>query len=156
MKKYYAGIGARATPQPVLERITRIGCFLAEQGWLLRSGGAIGADSAFAQLRPYRHIGDEIFRAIDCTQEAKEVASKYHPNWSACTEYVQKLHGRNAMILLGRDLQTPVEFVVCWTAGGKVVGGTGLGLRIADAYGIPIFNLWDENNYRRLYSYVRS
>ncbi len=43
--------------------------------------------------------------------------------------------------VLGSDLETPVSFVVCWTIGGKISGGTGQALRIAKDLGIPIFNL---------------
>jgi hypothetical protein len=51
------------------------------------------------------------------------------------------MHGRNAQIVLGDDLKTPVDFVVCWTPDGKLTGGTAMALRIAFDYDIPIFNL---------------
>ena len=50
---------------------------------------------------------------------------------------------RNAYCMLGPDLKSPVDFVLCWTPNAKVVGGTGQGLRIALDYNIPIFNLAD-------------
>ena len=45
--------------------------------------------------------------------------------------------------MLGDDLDQPVSFVVCWTPGGEVTGGTGQALRIAadPQYNIPVFNL---------------
>ncbi len=45
------------------------------------------------------------------------------------------------MILLGEDCETPVSFCVAYTEGGKLKGGTAQGLRIAKAYGIPVYNL---------------
>jgi hypothetical protein len=57
---------------------------------------------------------------------------------------------RNAMQILGEDLQTPTEFVIAWTIDGRDSGGTGQALRMADYYGIPIFNLFFSNIRERL------
>ena len=47
MPRFYAGIGARATPPPILSLMTRAAFALCKRGYVLRSGHAIGADSAF-------------------------------------------------------------------------------------------------------------
>lgn len=44
---YYAGIGSRETPRKYVELFKRVGKYLAEQGVVLRSGRADGADEAF-------------------------------------------------------------------------------------------------------------
>ena len=44
-------------------------------------------------------------------------------------------------MLLGEALDRPVDAVVCWTAGGRSEGGTGMAIRIAEDRGIPVFNL---------------
>jgi predicted Rossmann fold nucleotide-binding protein DprA/Smf involved in DNA uptake len=46
-QKPYAGIGSRRTPSEILELMKEIGSKLEIEGWLLRSGGAPGADQAF-------------------------------------------------------------------------------------------------------------
>ena len=48
----YAGIGARATPANMLADMTVVAGWLARTGWHLSSGGADGADSAFAGGAP--------------------------------------------------------------------------------------------------------
>jgi hypothetical protein len=48
---------------------------------------------------------------------------------------------RNCYQMLGLDLKTPVEFVICWTPQGKGAGGTGQALRIARDLKIPIYDL---------------
>ena len=48
----YAGIGAPATPQSVLADMTVMSAWLARTGWHLATGGADGADSAFAPGAP--------------------------------------------------------------------------------------------------------
>jgi len=136
MNRYYAGIGSRETPEYVLKKMTKIANKL-DRGFVLRSGGAKGADVAFEE----GSTNKEIFTANDVTSEAVEFSSKFHPNWSACSDYAKKLHGRNAMILFGKDLNTPVEFIVCWTKSGKVTGGTGQALRIAKYYDIKVYNM---------------
>lgn len=45
--KTYTGIGSRETPYEIQDLMKRIAFKLAENGWLLRSGGAEGADTAF-------------------------------------------------------------------------------------------------------------
>ena len=39
--------------------------------------------------------------------------------------------------MLGLTLGRPVDAVVCWSAGGRAEGGTGMAIRIAEARGIP-------------------
>jgi hypothetical protein len=69
------------------------------------------------------------------------IAAKHHPAWYRCSDAARKLHARNVHQILGRDLASPSKFGVCWTADGQASGGTGQALRIADAYGIRVFNL---------------
>lgn len=52
----YAGIGSRETPGPVLAMMTYAARELATMGWKLRSGGAGGADKAFARGTTNREI----------------------------------------------------------------------------------------------------
>ena len=45
--KYYAGIGSRETPKEICNKMTEIASLLEKQDFVLRSGGAQGADHAF-------------------------------------------------------------------------------------------------------------
>lgn len=146
---YYAGIGARITPQPVLDKMRKIAMYLEFSGYTLRSGGALGADLAFESsiLDPRMK---QIFRPQDATPASIELASRYHPNWKACSEFVRKLHARNALILLGKNLSSPVQFVICWTPEGAITGGTGLSIKIAMDYRIPVFNLANPEHEERV------
>lgn len=44
MEKYYAGIGSRSTPKDILKLFESLGRYLATCNFILRSGGADGAD----------------------------------------------------------------------------------------------------------------
>ena len=150
----YAGIGARATPAAVLADMGVIAGWLARTGWHLSSGGADGADNAFAAGAPVgqRTIwlpwrGYNGHRGADCRVLSAaamaaciEIAAPLHPAWERCSPAVRKLHARNAAVL-GLTLDRPVDAVVAWTAEGRVEGGTGMAIRIAEARGIPVLNL---------------
>jgi len=154
----YAGIGSRETPPDILDLMTAIAVELRDRGYILRSGGAPGADSAFSKLIGFREKEiilpwknfEGIREGIDATSqpnfpEALRIAESYHPAWDRCSEGARKMHARNVYQILGLNLNNPVVFVVCWTKNGRAVGGTGQALRIASdpAYAIPIYNLHD-------------
>lgn len=150
MDKFYAGIGSRETPDWVLNVMTKIAHKLDSDGFILRSGGAKGADSAF-ELGALRK---EIFIANDATTDSLVHAEEYHPRWDILSEYAKRLQARNSMILLGKNLDAPVKFVICWTKNAKITGGTGQALRVCNDLNIPIFNLANQDTKDRLYKYI--
>lgn len=156
MTPSYAGIGARRTPVAVCAAMRALAGRLAGAGWWLRSGGAHGADEAFAAGAGERQTGYLPWRGFNGRTPAstpgelvvpgdmvrlEEEAARHHPAWARCTAGVRRMHARNVAILVGEALDDPVAAVVCWTPRGETVGGTGMGLRIARAHGIPAFNL---------------
>lgn len=143
--KFYTGIGSRSTPPEELAKLTKIATFLEECGYILRSGGAEGADQAF-EAGISQPSMKEIYRPRHSDAYAEEIAAKIHPMWSACNVYARQLHGRNVMLVLGRDLKTPSDFVVAWTYDGIKSGGTRTGLVLAKQRGIPAFNLADRDD----------
>jgi hypothetical protein len=144
---YYAGIGSRSTPPNLLEWMIASARRLNSRGYTLRSGGAPGADAAFE-----KGAGEEkeVFLAWDATPEALEMAATVHPAWDACSEYAQKLHARNCFQVLGVTLDSPVDFILCWTPDGaesktsRRTGGTGQAIRLANSLDIPIINMKNE------------
>ena len=150
----YAGIGARATPASVLADMTVIAGWLARTGWTLSTGGADGADSAFAAGAPagqrtiwlpgrgYNGLRGPDCRVLSAAAMAAciEIAAPLHPAWERCSPAVRKLHARNAAVL-GLTLDRPVDAVVAWTSEARVEGGTGMAIRIAESRGIPVLNL---------------
>jgi len=150
--KYYTGIGSRQIPDDITILMSSIAIKLADKEYILRSGGAKGADSAFEYGCDSIKAKKEIFYAKDCTIEAMNIASQYHNAWHLCNNYVKKLHGRNVFQILGRNLKTPSSFVICWTPDGcihhntrtQLTGGTGTAISIASMNKIPVFNLFNE------------
>lgn len=150
--KVYAGIGSRKTPRNILSLMTKSARRLDELGWTLRSGGALGADLAFEMgagrkeiYLPWRNFNKNPSPLHRIDELAYAVARRYHPAWDRCTPAARKFHARNCYQILGRDLATPADFVLCWTPDGKVTGGTGQALRIAADYNVPVINMFNSD-----------
>jgi hypothetical protein len=148
----YAGIGSRKTPKTILLAFTEIARRLERHSFLLRSGGAEGADSAFeAGVQSLK----EIYLANDSTVEAEKIAESVHPAWHNCSSYAKKLHGRNVFQILGREMNDPVDFVICYTENGLVKGGTATAIKIAINHKIPVFNFGNKQDIRKLFAFLK-
>lgn len=174
MNKVYAGIGSRKTPQVVCEIMARLAGRLGQAGWTLRSGRAVGADSAFEHgaravggpceiYLPNKYNYMSIEQVIHASSEdvikgtsyldevtgsvlgCKIIARLLHPNGKNLDPYALECHARNTYQIIGQNLNSPVQFVVCWTEGGRGEGGTGQALRLAKMCNIPIldFGVYD-------------
>lgn len=156
MQKFYTGVGSRKTPNAICLVMTRIARSLLKQGYTLRSGAADGADRAFeagASLNkeiylPWLDFNHSKSKLLS-SGEAFIMAERYHPAWLNCSASARAMHARNCHQVLGQKLDTPSEFVVCWTKAGADVGGTAQAIRIARAYNIPIHNLADPEVFRK-------
>jgi hypothetical protein len=157
--KYYAGIGSRETPNDICLYMTTIAKKLAKLGYTCNSGGADGADSAFERgavinrqiFLPWDGFNGKYIENMNKFHNTfnylvppfnQELVEKYHPKPSALSEAGWKFMSRNSYQVLGNDLKTPVDFVLCWTREGKLKGGTAQALRIAKDYNIQIFNFY--------------
>lgn len=148
--KTYAGIGARNTPEEVLDEMQAVAEELEEAGFILRTGGALGADDAFLAgvkeddmvelYLPWQNYNGFQSKYSRPSSAAIEQAFLHHPNWGACKESVRKLHARNSHIILGANCDSPTDFVLCYTPEGKAGGGTGQAIRLADAHLIQVFD----------------
>jgi len=141
---YYTGVGKRDTPLHILDIMTKLAVKLSPH-YTLRSGGARGADKAFEKGA----LSANIYYAADATEKSMQLAASYHPAWNSCGEWARKLHGRNSFQVLGDNLNSPSQFLLCWTPDGatshqersRATGGTGTAISIASAHGVPVYNL---------------
>lgn len=165
LAKYYTGIGSRETPDDILHFMREVGVVMASAGWILRSGGADGADTAFeigawqgrdkplAQIfLPWKGFNGNLSPLESPAPWTFPIAQKFHPAWGRLSSGGRLLMARNIHQCLGTNPYDPIStFLVCWTKGGKIAGGTGQALRIAGSYGIPVYNLGSEDGKDRLY-----
>lgn len=175
--RYYTMIGSRETPKEILEIMCKLSNKLSRWLYCGRSGGADGADhclevglsdliknnSAEGKMEVYLPWKD--FNGRDSSKsgyytlpylnnkkQAEEIASKIHPAWDRCSQGAQKLHTRNVYQLLGLDLKTPSDFVICYAKPKyedrrteEVKGGTATAVKLGIDNNVKIYNLyWDD------------
>jgi hypothetical protein len=147
----YAGIGSQETPNDILNLMYSLARYMAVHKHTLRSGGARGADTAFEDgcvskqgkmeiYLPFAGFNHNESLLFGAGKEARLHGRNFHPNWANVSCTGRDFLARNSYQILGSNLRTPADFVVCWTPKGKTVGGTGQAIRMAEHYEIPIFN----------------
>ncbi len=172
MTPSYAGIGARATPKHILDMMYTTASLLAQDGYICKTGAAIGADQAFAlgainskgqvHLKlPWLNYEQNWIKLMNAsglvtTREIKHYdlqayksVKRLHPKAESLSQAVIKLHARNYLIIEN------TQFVICWSPGGKTVGGTGQGIKIASELNIPIYNLGNTEIYNLFKERIR-
>lgn len=148
----YTGIGSRNITPEGIEKIKKVAQTLDNLGYILRSGGADGADSAFENNHtgekeiylPWKNFNDNKSPLYKIPKAAREMAMKYHPMGRKLAQHygIWSLMARNCQQVLGENLDTPTDFIVCWTP-DDYKGGTSQALRIARDLKIPYYNLFN-------------
>lgn len=155
MNNYYTGIGSRDISSDIFDAMVEMGKILAYKGYILRSGGAGGSDTAFETgcdkgkgkkeiYLPWLNFNNnnsELIGDLTNYKEAEEIARKHHPTWKKLSPSFRMIMTRNTYQVLGKDLDTPSKFIICYTNGK---GGTMQALRIAKTYHVKVFNLFDD------------
>jgi len=93
---------------------------------------------------------------------ATDIARKHHPIFDRLNIKTKRLLIRNTFQILGLDLQSKSDLVLCYTKDGvehgdlttRETGGTGTAIRIATSYSVPIFNLGNERRNKELMKFV--
>lgn len=129
-----------------------LGCELARRGWLLRSGGSPGADTAFETgcdlgggakeiFLPWRGFNGSDSPLFETPPPAMGLARKIHPGLNRSGGSVQRLRARNVCQILGASLSEPSHLVIAWTENAVPSRGSATVLRIAEERKIPVLNL---------------
>ena len=171
---YYTGVGARATPPDALRKMMLYGSVLGTVGYTLRSGAAEGADMAFEMgcdtvsgkkeiYLPWQGYNGYHSDDPSISDEAFWAAERvYGSRWQTLSHGVRCLMARNIYQVLGKDLDTPSTFLICWTPDGartgrersRTTGGTGQAIECASNHLIPVFNLYNEGEEDRLLDFI--
>lgn len=159
--KYYTGVGSRTAPKEIGEVIIKVSQKLEDLGYILRSGGAGGADSYFEETIKNKEIfipwyGFNNIRDGIVPQEtelAYNLLKEIHPAYDKLSQGAIKLHLRNVNQVLGKDLNKPSDFLICWAKTDKQgvpTGGTRTAWKIAEKFNISRFNLFVKEDYNRI------
>lgn len=161
--KTYTGVGSRETPYQYLVLMRKIARFLARRQYELRSGSADGADTAFetgaliergpcSAYLPWEGFNNKredqnhkIIRDPMLLEKADKILMTIHPRYDKLKDGAKKLHTRNIFQVLGDDLNSPSDFLICYAepTDTGVKGGTNTAWVLAAKHGIPCYNLWN-------------
>lgn len=173
--KIYTGVGSRKTPERVLQLMEHLGIYLGAKSWLLRTGAADGADSAFEKGQERALGQSQIFLPWEgfngrSSREIKtaEVQVFDQPEWwteryllaaigsdhmSRLSDGALKLHMRNVHQIIGPNEDSPrSNLVICWTPGGRLIGGTATAIKLARNHQVPVLNLGHAHLLERVWN----
>lgn len=171
----YTGIGSRTISVDTYTRMIKIGEILAELGWTLRSGGANGSDAAFERgcdlvngkkeiYLPWKNFNNSTSTYYHIPEESEPIAKQAYKNgnFNNLKPTTKKFMQRNVLQVLGQDLTTLSDVVICWTKDGCTnheerspkTGGTGQAISVASFHCIPVFNLNNQHHYADFFKFV--
>lgn len=177
---YYTGIGSRQTPKFQCNIFYNLGQAFAShvQGdpvFVLRSGGAKGADTAFEQgcdsvggekqiFLPWKNFNNNKSPLYEIPEQAYTIAADvYGLTWSRLKQTTKNFMARNVLQILGPSLNEYSIMVLCWTSDGciskdertKQSGGTGQAIALASELDIPVFNFCRDNENERFKQFCK-
>ena len=164
----YTGIGARALPEEWYPTIRQYAMGFAKRGYILRSGGAPGADSVWEEGSDLGGGQKEIYlpwpgfegrksQWTRPTQAALDMAAERCPSCVSRRGF-HALQARNCHQVLGYDLANPIpsDLLLAWTMRPETDrSGSMFAIHLARDYGVPVFNLAIEGEAARLVAWVR-
>jgi hypothetical protein len=139
------------------------GVALGIEGYTLRSGYAKGADQAFERgsdrvngkkeiFLPWKGFEGHASELFHIPEEAYKLGGEiYGSRWDSLKPSYRKFLARDILQVVGMDMNTPSDFVMCWTPDGcetkadrkRETGGTGQAIALASELGIPVFNMFN-------------
>lgn len=156
---YYAGVGQRKNlPDGVFDAMKDVSKRLRNMGWVLRSGGAEGSDTAFQigagkdsivytstkqEKEKLKHAYGFVMGLDEMTDaqvsEARASVMRLHPkHGKGLDEYATGKMARNYWQVVGTDGTMDSAFVACYADQNS--RGTWQTIRLAKERGIPVFN----------------
>lgn len=172
-KGFYTGIGSRETPVWCRFAMQDIASLMALKGYVLRSGAAEGADTAFeigcdkVEGRgeiyiPWKSFGtgsprkDKPYYVPSPEQQERArqvlIGRGIIPHFDSMSAGPQKLHARNFYQVLGKGKKSVCCIFyanVDWITGDPE-GGTASAVKLCKSLGIPVFNLQDPKDFDKI------
>lgn len=150
--KYYAGTGDAVVSKDIADALIDIANVLEEQGYILRVRGDEGTEEALVSGIPEDSDRIEVYPPwkgfVDWynnyempTPGAFEMAWKVHPTWHDLTPDDRRYHAAGTLLVMGKDLKTPCDFLLCYTDKDQPNDDVQQVIRIADCNLIPVFDL---------------
>jgi len=169
--KPYAATGNDGFPPEIEQKFKDLALRLEALGYTARVGGMKGVEEIVEKTvkkhelhLPWRGFNEKESRFTYNSERAFSVARMYHPTFDTMAKGVQAFLAKNARLILGDKLTSPVLFLLCWTEDGADsirnktarTGFTGHPIAIASSLGIPVFNMGKPDTEQRFNFYLES
>ena len=170
----YTGIGSRETPSDICDFMKEIGTLMSKHDWILRSGGAKGADSAFEAghtgkkeiYLPWRHFrrnkskfygsSERAVSMAKAVWAARQISNPDLPDWDRLRDMTRAFQSRNIHQVLGKNLNVRSDCIICWTKDGQEIGGTAQAMALARMIHVPVINLANDKPFRDFAEMVKN
>lgn len=171
MYKAYGVVANPDAPDNILSLIGAIATRLEAMGYTLRTAGGNGLEEAFEKTTetkevylPWRNFNNRQSKFTRNMPEANDVVRPFAPSFDTLKPAVQAIIASKAHTVLGKDLKSPIQFLITYTADGcETVGNktaktgfSGTSIAIASSMRIPVFNLKNADAVDRLKQYLSS
>ena len=163
--KPYAMVSNRDVPVPILGQMSEIAKLMDNLGFTCRIDGGEGASASAEPIECRKELilawkgFNEKESAFTYNQpEAFEIAKLFHPTYDSLKPAIQAFLARNARVVMGQTLKSPIMFLVVYTEDGaetvkertSKTGFAGHLIAMACGLGMPVFNLQKPDAYQRL------
>jgi len=169
--KPYAVTGNPNPPDEILRKIERIVPKLESLEYLLRTGGMTGIEESAERsakklelLLPWKGFADKDSKFTFTNERAIAIAKKFSPAYDNLKQAAQTFLAKNVRLVMGQQVNSPALFLIVWTEDGAEkasernsrTGFAGHPIAIANALGIPVFNLGKSDAEERLNRYLEA
>lgn len=167
--KPYIMTSGRDVPKHIVEQMVELSRSIKESGYVLRIGGLEGGDNVLGELDkdaelylPWKNFSDKVSKLYFSTEECLALASKFNAKFNEINNSMRSFLGMYTRMVLGKDLKSRVNFIICWTPDGaedssSITTKTGLiaqAIGIASAMKIPVFNLNNADTVNKIKTYI--
>lgn len=162
--------GNYGAPEQLVPLIREIADLLRQHGYEIRISAMDGFDKLVLDNVPGAEIHlpwkdfNQVQNAFSTfnSDECKEFAKRYMPDWSTVKESHQAFFAKNARLVLGKTCKQPCQISIIWSEDG-VEGPANRGPRsahaghiaaISHAMNIPVINISNPNAVQRLRQFL--
>lgn len=149
--KYFGVIGDQEVHETIQPMMLKVSEYLTNQGYTCRHGGNHGTEYYFSKgakyqsiILPWKNFNHLSSDYCKPPKEAFDIAAEFYPKWWKASKSMKALLARNAQVIFGPDLHTPVEFLLTW----GVNRITEHAEAVARNNFIPVYNLANVEAYK--------
>ncbi len=161
--------GNKEAPPEVLEKVKEMAQFLESRGFTIRMGGDGSVEEAAEKaatkkelILPWKGFNEKDSQLTWSIERAHHIAKLFHPTYDQLKKGVHGILAKNARLVMGHKMLSPATLVIVWTPDGversrdvvSTTGFTGHVIKIANAAGIPVFNLGNPASEQRIRDFV--